>query len=204
MIRIECEQGTPIWHETRYRKIGGTTNKDLFIESDTLLIKLVGKHLEDFEDVDSFTSQAMEDGVEKEPYARKELNKYTNLEFKEVGWLNHSTINILGVSPDGITDNDKFGCELKCPQRDEHTKTIIEGIIPKKHINQCLQNFVVNPKLEVFFFASFRPENKLVPLFVRSLTRNCMIDLGTKRKPDLETVQEWVVIAEEKAKQLEF
>jgi hypothetical protein len=204
MKRINIEQGTPEWHETRYGKVGGTKNKGLLTDSDVLLIALLGCRMEDYEDEDSFTSAAMDRGNELEPEARKQLNAYTGLEFKEVGWLQHSTIPLLGISPDGITDDDRFSAEIKCFGKDKHTRTIVEGVIPKEHINQCLHYFVINPKLEKHYFGAFRPENKLIPLFVKSITRDSVLDLGTKRKPDLKTVSEWVAISIELAKKLQI
>lgn len=50
MKHIDVIQGTIEWHEARYRKIGGSTSKGLFVKSDTLMIDLVGQFLEDYED----------------------------------------------------------------------------------------------------------------------------------------------------------
>jgi hypothetical protein len=41
---------------------------------------------------------------------------------------------------------------------------------------------------------SFRPESKY-PLFVKSITRDSVINLGTKAKPQEKTVSGWVKIA---------
>ena len=204
MKRIEVQQGTIEWHECRFRKIGGSTSKQLFVKSDTLKIDLVGRMLEDFEDEDSYTSADMDRGNELEPNARKELNKYTSLEFKEVGWLQCEEIPLLGISPDGITDDNKISCEIKCPGRKKHTETILLDAIPLDNLHQCLHYFTINPDLEIHFFASFRPENKIKPLFVKRITRQTEINLGTKSRPVLKTVQEWVLIAKEKAKLLQI
>ena len=74
---INVKQGTPEWHETRYRKIGGTLSSGLFKKTDTLKLSLLGQFLEDFEDVDNYVSADMERGNELEPYALKEAIKYT-------------------------------------------------------------------------------------------------------------------------------
>lgn len=220
MIRIDIKQGSPEWLELKYNKIGGTKSKQLFVDSNTLLIDMVGRFLEDYEEEDSFLSSDMERGNDLEPYARKELNKYTGLEFKEVGFLQCEENDLIGISPDGITDDNKFSCELKCPARKKHTQTIINNEIPSDNIHQCLHYFTVNPELEAHFFASFRPENKIKPLFVKKLTRDTLIDLGFKKKtkvkedrgkglkeyvatvPDFRTVQEWVNLSKQKAKEL--
>ncbi len=196
MKRINIEQGTPEWREHKYRKIGGTRANQLHTKSDTLLIELLSEHIEDYENEDLFMSKDTNRGNELEPLAIKELNKYTGLEFKSVGWLQHSTIELLGISTDGITDDDKFSCEIKCPARKKHTETIYNDEIPLENIDQCVQYFVVNKKLEKHFFASFRPENKIKSLFVKELTRESIVNLGTKSKPINKPISEWVLIVE--------
>lgn len=192
MKRIEVTQGSIEWHEVRYRKIGGSTSKGLFTKTDTMLIELVSEHLEDFEQEDGFTSFDMQRGNELEPYARIELNKYTGLTFNEVGWLQCEEIPLLGISPDGITDDNRFTCEIKCPARKKHTETILSNEIPLDNLHQCVHYFTVNPLLEKHYFVSFRPENTIKPLFVKELTRDSIVNLGTKAKPVNKTVQEWV------------
>ena len=159
--------------------------------------------LEDYEPDEGFTSADMERGNELEPYARKELNKYTGLEFKEVGWLQSSECNLIGISPDGITDDDKHSCEIKCPSRKKHTETILSGKIPLDNLHQCIHYFTVNPKLETHTFGSFRPENKIRPLFAYVLTRETEVNIGTKARPVLKTIQEVVELSLKAAIQLE-
>ncbi|MEG7750696.1 YqaJ viral recombinase family protein, partial [Listeria monocytogenes] len=70
---------------------------------------------EDFEfEADTFESDAMQRGNDLEPFAREYLNKYTGLEFKQTGWLQSEENELLGISPDGITDCNRFSCEIKC------------------------------------------------------------------------------------------
>tara|TARA_R110000851_G_scaffold147756_2_gene287769 strand:- start:5949 stop:6593 length:645 start_codon:yes stop_codon:yes gene_type:complete len=201
MKRIDVEQGTDEWHEARYRKVGGSTSKGLFVKGDTLMINVLSEFLEDFEEVDNYESPAMERGHELEGPARKDLSDYTGLDFQDAGWLQCEEIEILGISPDGITADGRFSCEIKCPGKEKHTRTIIEGIIPLDHVHQCLHYFTVIPELEKHYFASYRPESDK-PLFVKAWTRDSLINLGTKAKPVLKTVDEWVVIAKEHAEEL--
>ena len=204
MKRIEIEQGTIEWFEARYRKIGGSTSKGLFVKGDTLMLEMLGQHLEEFEPEDGFTSADMARGTELEPYALEELKKYTGIEFKSAGWLQCEEIPLLGISPDGITDDDLYSCEIKCPARKRHTETIVNDAIPLDNLHQCLHYFTVNPKLEKHYFVSFRPENDIKPLFVKELTRDSVINLGTKAKPVEKTIFEWVAIAKGKAIELQL
>lgn len=200
---INVKQGTPEWHETRYRKIGGTLSKGLFTKGDTLKLSLLGQFLEDFEDVDNYISADMERGNELEPYALKESIKYTGLNFITAGWLQCEEISILGISPDGITTDQKNAVEIKCPGSKKHIETILNDSIPLDNIHQCLHYFTVNPKLESLTFVSFRPENKIKPLYCNTITRDSEINLGTKSRPVLMTVENAVQVSKAKAIELE-
>lgn len=195
----DIKQGTEEWHNIRYAKIGGTASKGLFVESDTLLIELVAETIEPIEiDFDSFESKDMVRGYELEPFARQELSKYINVELLECGWLQCEEIPLLGISPDGISKCETITAEIKCLAKEKHTKHIMYDEMPKDYIHQCLHYFTINPKLEKHYFCSFRPES-IKPIFVKELTRDSLIDLGTKAKPNIKTISEWVAIAKEKA-----
>lgn len=186
-------QGTEEWHKIRYGKIGGSTSAGLQVKSTTLLDDILSQRLEPFslDDDGGFENAAMRRGNELEPAARKEMSAYTGIEFLECGWLQCEDIPLFGISPDGITKDFKTECEIKCPSAKKHTTTVREGIIPLDHTNQILHSFTVNPHLKKKFFGSFRPESE-VPLFVVEVTRNSALDLGTKAKPNVKTISEWV------------
>jgi len=203
MKRIDTLQGTQEWFEVRYRKIGGSTSKGLFTPTETLMLELLAEFMEDFEMEDTYQSSDMVRGSELEPYAIEELNKYTGHTFNSTGWLQCEEIPLLGISPDGITDDDRFSCEVKCPAKKRHAETILNDEIPLDNLHQCIHYFTVNPKLEKHYFASFRPENQYKALFVKELTRDSIVNLGTKAKPVLKTVNEWTQIAKANAIELQ-
>lgn len=199
----EIKQGTEEWHNIRYAKIGGSTSKGLFVDSDTLLLELLAEKIEPIQiDYDQYESKDMIRGCELEPLARQELSKYIGVELIECGWLQCEEIDLLGISPDGITKCETITAEIKCPAGKKHTSTIYHDEIPKDNIHQCLHYFTVNPKLEKHYFCSFRPES-IKPIFVKELTRESLIDLGTKAKPNIKTIAEWVQISKEKAIKLQ-
>jgi predicted phage-related endonuclease len=196
--RKDIIQGSDEWHRLRWGKIGGSTSKGLFVKSDTLLIELVSEITEQFEYEESFVSDDMIRGNELEPIAREQVNQYTGINFLQTGWLQCEEISLLGISPDGLSECEKYGLEIKCPNRKKHTKTVIENEIPSDNIHQCLHYFTVNPKLEKLYFCSYRPES-VNPLFIKELTNDSKIDLGTKAKPNVKSVSEWVIIAKNEA-----
>jgi hypothetical protein len=202
MIRHNMEQRTIEWHEIKHSKIGGTLSKGLFVKSDTLLIDLLSQCIEEYEGEESYISSDMQRGIDLEPYAREALANEVFVSFKEVGFLQSDSIPLLGLSPDGITDDDTAACEIKCPSAKKHTSTILANEIPSDNIHQCLHYFTVNPKLEILYFASYRPECLVKPLWWTAITLFTPIDLGTKAKPNIKTVEEWVGIAREEAEKL--
>jgi hypothetical protein len=192
-IYHELEQGSTEWHELRHGKIGGTRSKQITVKTDTLLIEILAELTEPFdEDVEQYKSDAMENGSNLEPQARLELTKYTGVEFLEVGWI-QSDDELLGVSPDGISPCATIGCEIKCPEAKEHIRTCLADEIPLKHIDQCIHNFMVNTELKEFYFMSYRPES-VKPIFVKKLTRDSLVNVGTEAKPVFKTIAEQIEI----------
>jgi hypothetical protein len=98
------------------------------------------------------------------------------------------------MSPDGITTDGLIQVEIKCPARKKHTQTILSKEIPSDNIKQCMHAFVVNEKLEKLIFCSYRPES-IVPIFTKELTPLSLVTLGTKAKPIVKSVREWVAVA---------
>jgi hypothetical protein len=202
MIKHDIIQGTADWLELRWGKITGTASKGLFVKSDTLLIDLISQRIEDWELEDSYSSADMVRGTELEPYAREAISDELFISFKEIGFIQNAAIPILGLSPDGISEDDTIMLEIKCPKAKKHTETLLANEIPSDNIHQVLHYFTVNPKLETMYFVSYRPESKVKSLWYKALTKDSEINLGTKAKPNIKTVTEWVEIAREEAGKL--
>mgnify|MGYP003424799232 FL=1 len=187
----ELEQGSSEWFEIKHGKIGGTRAKLLYTKTDTLLIELLAETIEPFdEDADeSYKSDAMENGSYLEPQARLELEAYCGVHFKEVGWI-QSEDELIGISPDGISHCETMQCEIKCPQAKAHIRMCLSNEIPLEYIPQCIHSFVANDKLEKLYFCSYRPENPLKPLFVKELTRESLVNVGTNAKPVVKSISE--------------
>jgi len=194
IAHFEIEQGSEAWHQIRWGKVGGVLAKSLLGKPETLINHIGSCHLEPFyvED-EGYVNADMQRGKDLEPQARAEMSKYIGVELLPVGWLQSTVIPILGISPDGVTADLTISCEIKCPDKSKHAATLYGGIIPDDNIDQCLHAFTVNPLLEKCYFGSYRPECEH-PLFVRCLTRESIVDMGTKAKPNCKPVAEWVAI----------
>src|SRR5690554_3830321 len=163
IVYKDIEQGSNEWFMLRHGKIGGTRSKQLLVNSDTLLIELIAETVEPFdEDSEDFISDEMQRGMDLEPEARLQLEKYSGLKFNEVGWI-QSEIELIGISPDGLTDCETIACEIKCPGAKKHVKTCLDNEIPLDNLGQCVHYFTVNPKLVKLLFMSYRPEFEIKP-----------------------------------------
>lgn len=196
----KIEQGSIEWHQIKWGKIGGTLSKGLFVKSDTLLIDILSQKIEDFEMEDFYQNDAMERGTELEPYAIEFLEKYTGLKFEKTGWLQSEENELLGISPDGISKCETISCECKCLGRKKHTEVLVSNEIPLDYIFQCIHYFTVNPKLEKHYFISYRPEAQ--KNFIKLLTRESIVNIGTKAKPNLIEIKDAVKLSLSNAEKL--
>jgi hypothetical protein len=203
IVRKDIQQKSPEWFEIKWGKVGGSTSKGLFVPSDTLLLEILAEMTEDFQiEEDGYISKDMQRGMDMEPVAFEKLCQFTGIQFETAGWLQCEEIPILGISPDGISADCKTSCETKCPSAKKHIATVLANEIPLDNIHQCLHYFTVNPLLETHYFCSYRPES-IRQLWIKVLTRESVIDLGTKAKPNCKTIAEWVKIAKFNALELE-
>lgn len=195
----DIEQGSLDWYRIRWAKIGGTTAKQLLNKHEAI-VPLIGSEMtESFElEDEGYISAEMQRGHDLEPMARAEVSKYLGIELLQCGWLQSEENELLGISPDGITDDLEIAAEIKCPARKKHYENCISKDIPVDNIDQCLHYFTVNPTLKKLAFASFRPEAK-IPLIVKILTLDTKVDMGTKAKPNIKKVSEWVEILRDNA-----
>lgn len=194
------------WHEIRHAKIGGTSVKGLFVDSDTLAIELASKIIEGYneDDEDDYTNEAMQRGIDLEPQAIAAVEQYSGYKFDEFGWLESDECDLLGLSPDGMTADFTYACEVKCPTAKKHLEYILANKIPTEYVHQIIHYFTVNPNLQGMLFASYRPEFTAKPIFVKEVKRESEINIGTKAKPKLITIQAATEIALQNGIQLQM
>lgn len=217
----DVQQNSIEWFEIKWGKIGGTLSKGLFVDSDTLFLDILSQHIEEFEPEESFDNSHTIRGKEMEPFAFEYVSKYTGIDFKPSGWLQSEESELLGISPDGISECERFATEIKCLARKAHTSILIENTTPKDKIPQIVHYFTVNTKLEKLWFIAYRPES--IKPFIEEFTRDSVVDIGWKKKIEVEvigakglpikpkietvtdwrTIDEWSKIAIENAKELE-
>jgi len=188
---FNIEQGSDEWHLIRQAKVGGSTSSQLHVKSDTLLEQLLAELAEPFQIPDEgFITAPMQRGKDLEPLAVAEVAKYTGLSFRSVGWMQSDECELIGASPDAITEDMTEIVEVKCPNAKTHISYLRAGIIPIDHVDQVVHYFAVHPELQKVHFASYRPEC-IKPLFVKTLTRDSFVNVGTKARPVMLSVADY-------------
>jgi putative phage-type endonuclease len=120
---LQPEQRSPEWYLMRDGMIsasdaGTVLGQSHYGNRDSVILKKCG------EESRPPSGAAIDWGVKYENVAKQIYELRNNVEVFEFGCIKHPTINFLGASPDGIT-NDGIMLEIKCP-----SSRIIDGIIP--------------------------------------------------------------------------
>jgi len=84
---------------------------------------------------ESFTNGAMQWGTDTEPFARAAYELKSDLMVDQVGFIDHPTIAMSGMSPDGLVGDDGL-VEIKCPNTATHIDYLIGKKPPSKYVPQ--------------------------------------------------------------------
>lgn len=99
------------------------------------LIQLVTERLTG-QQQDSFTSAAMQRGIDLEPTARMAYESKNGFVDK-TDFHKHPQIEWFGASPDGLVGEDGL-VEIKCPNSTTHVDYLLSGKPPTKYVKQML------------------------------------------------------------------
>lgn len=158
----EVEQGTSEWFAARLGKATASKFQDLLAKTKTgvsasrqnYISQLVIERLTGVAPV-FFTTQAMQDGIEREPIARMAYEIETGNIVEEVGFILHESLDC-GASPDGLIGDDG-GIEIKCPQPAAHLEYLQSDKAPAKYMAQ-IQGGMWITRRKWWDFVSFNPD----------------------------------------------
>ncbi len=200
-------QGTDEWFQQRLGKVTASRISDVIAKTKTgvstsrqnYLIQLVSERLTG-KKADSYTNQAMQDGVEREPMARKLYQSKTNSIVTEVGFFDHPIIKNSGASPDGAVNAEKEGkylglIEIKCPIETTHTNTLMSKSVPSKYIPQMQWQLACTGAKWVDF-VSYNPNfPEELQLFVARVDRDdaYILELESEVITFLEQVEQTII-----------
>jgi putative phage-type endonuclease len=140
-------QGSPGWHAARAGKVTASRIVDVMATIKTgeaasrreykwqiVAEILTGKPAEG-----GFFNQAMQWGVEQEPFARAAYELRYETLVDQIGLVPHPRIARAAASPDGLVGEDGL-IEIKCPKTVTHLTTLAEGKIPNEYqLQMCWQ-----------------------------------------------------------------
>lgn len=138
-------QGSPEWFEARRGFVGASSINDVMATTKTggeaatrrnLRARLIAERLTGA-CAESFSSVAMQWGVDNEPIARAAYEVLTGNDVEQVGFILHHEIKMTGASPDGLIGHDGL-IEIKCPNTATHIDYLLAGVPPADYHNQML------------------------------------------------------------------
>jgi YqaJ-like viral recombinase domain len=177
MIRIDCAQGSPEWLAARlgiatascFSSVLATIKSGEAAERRNYRAKLIVERLTK-RPVAGFTTAAMQQGTEREPFGRAAYESRTGNFVDEIGFCRHDTLEA-GASPDGLIDTDG-GLEIKCPELATHLSYIRLKTEPAAYTAQ-IQGCMWITGRAWWDFASFNPDfPEHLQLVVRRVPRD--------------------------------
>ena len=204
----ELLQGSTEWLEIKHGKVGGSrlakimTNLDKSVRDCAEYYAILAEHMEDFDPFKiSFLNQDMIRGNEFEPLARIEYERINGVKVEQVGWVEMDDIKISGLSPDGWIPLLSKSIEIKCPSDNTHVMYMLNpNAFIEKYCWQIVANFLVL-EVESVDCISYRPENKLKPMIISTVTLDTTIQISKK---ECYTVEELVGMGKYRLMDLEF
>jgi len=133
------EQGTDEWFAARLGKVTASRAADVMTKKGSaaranLSAQLVLERLTNTKG-ESFSSAAMQWGVDQEPFARAAYEAHSGVWVDTVGFVQHPTIERAGASPDGLVGHDGL-VEIKCPNTATMIDTLLTGKVPGNYATQ--------------------------------------------------------------------
>ena len=180
----ELIQGSESWYKARMGKVTASKLSDLMrktkygestyktrLRMELAIERLTGKSASP-----NFMNQAMQDGVEREPDARKLFEAITGKDVALCGSFDHPDVVNTSASPDGLIRGEDAVLELKCPTHVTHAKNILSEKMPKNYEYQ-VQWQIACTESEYAYFASYHPDfpKELRLKWVKVLRDNIMI-----------------------------
>lgn len=133
------DQGTEEWFAARLGKVTASRAADVLTKKGSaaranLSAQLVLERLTNTKG-ESFSSAAMQWGVDQEPFARAAYEAHSGVWVDTVGFVQHPTIERAGASPDGLVGHDGL-VEIKCPNTATMIDTLLTGKVPSNYATQ--------------------------------------------------------------------
>ena len=181
-------QQSPEWYQAKIGKVSASRCADLMAKTksgystsrknymmELIIARLTGEYPE------SYTSAAMQWGIDTEAEARLQYEGATLNIVKQVGFIELN--ENIGCSPDGLI-GDEGGLEIKCPNSATHIETLLSGNIDRKYILQMQFSMWVTGR-KWFDFVSYDPRWPIdLRLFIKRVERDEVMISEIKKEVD--------------------
>lgn len=165
-------QSTPEWLSARRGRVTASRCADVIGRNQSKTLKdgtvVLGKYAADRYDylmelvvehltgraAERFVTQAMEWGIEQQPFAQAAYEMRQDVTVDSVGLIVHPELEYFASSPDGTIGDDGL-VEFKCPTTRVHLEYLKAGDVPKDYIPQINAQLACMPEREYCDFVSF-------------------------------------------------
>lgn len=111
--------------------------------------------------VPKYLTLDMQHGIDQEPVAKEAITAKTGWIIKDLGFVEHPTIENCGCSPDGYIESENALVEIKCPTSQTHVDWLLKAAqddqwFPEEHLAQMTLQSACFGGLPVWF-ASYDP-----------------------------------------------
>lgn len=142
MVIHDVLQRSPEWHALRLGKLTASKSGDMMARTSkgwstsrrNLLMQLVLERVTGRSQERTHQTQAMQDGIEREPIALARYEMLTGITVQQVGFCSHDDL-MAGCSPDGLIEDDGL-ISIKCPIEATHWEYLKTGVIPESYVWQ--------------------------------------------------------------------
>lgn len=141
---IDCEQRSAEWYAARLGRLTASRAGDMLAKRKdkseaagrrNLRLQLILERLTGESQESSFVSDAMQQGIDREPDAIAAYEAETGLLISSCGFLSHNTL-MCGASLDGFVGDFEVLISIKCREAAAHWDFLRAGIIPADAIAQ--------------------------------------------------------------------
>jgi len=165
------------WYKSRLGKITASRISDIMAKTKTgysasrqnYINQLIAERLTG-EVQESYTSQAMQHGIETESMARDYYETETFFNVEQVDFIHSPDGKMSGASPDGLV-GDEGMLEIKCPNTSTHIETVLGAKIDKKYIYQMQWQMYCSGR-QWCDFMSYDYRLKEYPAFIKRIFRD--------------------------------
>jgi len=203
----EIIQGSPEWLAMRVGKVTASRIADLMAKTKSgwgasranYCAQLVAERLTGMP-AESYSSGAMQWGIEKEPLARAAYEFDKDCDVVQVAFVEHPRIAMSGASPDGYVGDDGL-LEIKCPNTATHIETLLGESVPTKYELQMQWQMACTGRnwCDFVSYDPRMPEN--LSFFCKRVQRDSLkiVELEREVQAFLQEVDQLVIALKEKA-----